>query len=172
MFHKRRLFVPAALVIISFFGVSAANAQNPNQQCYTVASLQGSYAMIGNYANNIAMALASEYFDGNGNLTRNAIVNQPLAGSTTGERTLTATISKGTYTVNCNGTGVLTRVLTNLTTGAVSTTVSDLVITGAMVQGGQLLATTVVDAQRTPSTIVAGGVFVTFVHTRLPDFNY
>jgi hypothetical protein len=31
------------------------------------------------------------------------------------------------------------------------------------------VATTIVDAQRVPSAIVPGGIFVTHVHTRLPD---
>jgi hypothetical protein len=98
------------------------------------------------------------------------MVNQPTAGSTTGARTLTKTTSTGTYTVNCNGTGVYTRQITNGTTGVVSTTVSDFVITGAISTfNGVFIATTVVDAQETPSTIVAGGVFVYFVHTRLPN---
>jgi hypothetical protein len=169
MSHKKNLIVLTAIIFTGFLGASAANAQNLNQQCYTLASLQGYYAAIGNYGDNVASALAARYLDGNGNLTGTGVVNGPTAGSTTGARTLTTTINTGTYTVNCDGTGTFNRVITNVTTGAVSTAVNDFIITGAIVQAGQLLATAIVDAQRTPSTIVPGGVFVTFVHTRLPD---
>jgi hypothetical protein len=165
MLSNQRLFVPATLILTSFFGVSALNAQNPS--CYTLASLQGSYAVIGNYGANVAMALAAEYLDGNGNLTRNAVVNQPTAGSTTGARTITTTTNTGTYTVNCDGTGTLTRIVT--ANGTPSTVVDDFTITGAIVKRGQLIATTIVSAQQTPSVVVPGGIFVTFVHTRQPD---
>ncbi len=165
MFSKKSLFVPAALILTSFLGVSAANAEPPH--CYTLASLQGSYAVIGNFGANVAMALAAEDVDGDGNLTRHGLVNQPLAGSTTGQRKLTTTTNTGAYTVNCDGTGTLTRIVTQATGS--STVVDDFIITGAIVKGGHLIATTIVDAQQTPSVVVPGGIFVTFVHTRLPD---
>jgi len=43
------------------------------------------------------------------------------------------------------------------------------VITHATIEDGHLIATSIADAQRTPSTIVAGGIFVTRVWTRLPS---
>jgi YD repeat-containing protein len=165
MFSNQRLFVPATLLLTSFFGVFAANAQNP--ACYNLASLQGSYAVIGSYGANVAMALAVEYLDGNGNLTRNAVVNQPTAGSATGARTLTTTTNTGTYSVNCDGAGTLTRIVT--ANGSPSMVVDDFTITAAIVKRGQLIATTIVSAQQTPSVVVPGGIFVTFVHTRQPD---
>jgi hypothetical protein len=168
MSTKKSWFVPAALVLTSFVGMSAASAQDATCQ-YTLASLQGSYAVIGNYSGGIALALGIESFDGQGNLTRNAIVNQPLTGSTTGERTRTITTSTGTYAVNCDGTGTYSRVITNATTGALSNTTGDFVITGAVVTDGQLIATAFTDAQTNSAVIVPGGVFVYFVHTRLPD---
>jgi hypothetical protein len=147
-------------------GISAASAEPP--QCYNLASLQGSYAVIGNYGANAAIALAVQYLDGNGNLTRNGTVNQPTAGSTTGERTITTTTNTGTYTVNCDGTGTVTRTVVQ-SNGNMSTVKDDFVITAAMRRGGQLIATTIVAAQQTPSVVVPGGVFVVFTHTRLPD---
>lgn len=164
MFSKKSLFVPAALILTSFLGVSAANAQI----CFTLASLQGSYAFIGNYGANVAIALGQRYLDGNGNLTGTAIINEPTAGSTTGARTITTATQAGTYTVNCDGTGQFNRILT-AADGTKSNQVDDFVITGEIVQDGQLIATTIVDAQEVPSAIVQGGVFLTRVHTRLPD---
>jgi hypothetical protein len=166
MFSRKSLFVPAALILTSFLGVSAANAENP--QCYTLASLQGSYAVIVNYGANVAIGLQAQYLDGNGNLTRTGILNQPTAGSTTGGRTVGTVSSTGTYTVNCNGTGTITRLVTKPDKTTASAT-DDFIITGAIVQGWQLIATTIVDAQRTPSVILSDGVFVTRTATRLPE---
>jgi hypothetical protein len=84
-------------------------------------------------------------------------------------RTRTITMSTGTYTVNCDGTGTLHRMQTNVTTGVTSTNESDIVITRAVVKDGQFIATALVSAQTTPSTIVPGGVFTNMVYTRLPD---
>jgi hypothetical protein len=55
----------------------------------------------------------------------------------------------------------------------------DFVITGATVSTNgsaywtnwSLIATSIVDAQRTPSTIVPGGIFLTRTWTLLPDTN-
>ncbi len=75
----------------------------------------------------------------------------------------------GTYTVNCDGTGVVTRILTVGTTQTLQ--YDDFVITGAVLRGGQLIATSVADATRTPSAIVAGGIFLTRVWTRVPQIE-
>jgi hypothetical protein len=105
--------------------------------------------------------------DGKGNLTGTFIVNEPLAGSTTGERNIVSGTQAGTYTVNCDGTGVITRILTVGTTQTEQ--FDDFVITRAIIEDGHLIATSVADAQRTPSTIVAGGIFLTRVWTCLPS---
>src|ERR1051326_5837440 len=171
MFNKS-WFVQAVVTSISFLSLSVVKAEPPQPplppQCYTLASLQGSYALIGNYAGGIGMALAVEFIDGQGNMTRQATVNQPLAGSTTGERTLTATMSTGTYTIRCDGTGTLHRTQTNVTTGVTSSNDSNIIITGAVVKNGQLIATSIISAQTTPSAIVPGGVFTSMVYTRVP----
>jgi hypothetical protein len=106
MSTRRRLSM-TLLFAFGLLGVSAAEAENP--QCYTLAGLQGSYAIIGNYGANVAMSLGMRVFDGNGNVTGSAIINEPTAGSTTGARTIVATTTTGTYTVNCDGTGQITR---------------------------------------------------------------
>ena len=111
MFSKKSLCVPAALILTSFVDVSAANAAPPTA-CYTLASLQGSYAVIVNYGANVALGLQAQFLDGNGNLTRTGVLNQPTAGSTTGARTVGTVSAAGTYTVNCDGTGTITRSVT------------------------------------------------------------
>jgi len=166
---KKFLVVPTVLVCFGFICTSAANAENPkNSPCYTLASLRGFYAVVGEYGSHIAISLGRRYFDGNGNLTQTFIVNEPTPGSTTGDRTIVNATQEGTYTVNCDGTGVISR---NLTTsnGITAHGEDDFVITAAVLRGDELIATTVVDAQKTPSAIVPGGIFLTRTYTRLPD---
>lgn len=169
MFPKKSLFVLATLLLLSCVTVQTAKAA---PECYTLASLEGSYTIIGHYGAHLAIALASGHFDGAGNFTSTFLVNEPLPGSTTGERKLVTGSQTGTYTVNCDGTGVITRVIT-LSTGLLGTVVSDLIITRAVhnhsERGEVPIATELVDAQRVPSLIVPGGTFLTRTYTRLPD---
>ena len=173
MFNKKRLFVPAALILASSLGVSAANAQSPTCP-YTIASLHGYYSIVANYNANVAMSLGSRYLDGMGNLTGTFILNAPTTGSTTGARTITTGTNVGTYTVNCNGTGQFTRVLKS--NGITATQVDDFIITTATRSlggyGNVMIATTIADADEVPSALIPGGLFVTRVHTRLPDLTF
>ncbi len=159
--------VQLALLSIALVFAGLAQAQSGGK-CYTTASLQGSYAVVVNYGANFAMGLQPEILDGNGNLSRTGINNQPVAGSTTGARTVGNVTSVGTYTVNCDGTGTITRIVTR-PDGTKATAADDFAITEAAEQDGKLIATTIVDVQRDPSVIAPGGIFVTRVHTRLPN---
>jgi hypothetical protein len=168
MFSRKRLFVPAVVILTSFFGVSAANAQDSTCP-YSLASLQGSYAVLVNYGAAVAIGLQIQVLDGKGNLTRTGVLNQPTAGSTTGARTVGTVSSTGTYTVNCSGTGAITRLVTK-PDGSTAPAIDDFIITESIKGIGRpSIATKIVDAQRDPSVILPGGVFVTRVHTRLPD---
>ena len=167
MFRNKNLFVPAMLIFAGFLGASSANAQVA--RCYTLASLQGNYAIVTTYGANVALALGTRTYDGNGNMTGTFTINEPTAGSTTGARTIVTGTQVGTYTMNCNGTGQISRVLTQ-SNGTVTTSLDDFVITGAAVLGGQLIATSATDAQEAPSAIVSGGLFVVRAYTRLPAF--
>lgn len=166
MFSNKSMSV-TSLILTAFLTVPAANADT---QCYTAASLKGTYAVIATYGANVALALAIRHFDGAGNLTGTFTLNEPTAGSTTGARTIVTGTQVGTYTVNCDGTGVITRTVT-ASNGVVAHQMDDFVITRAKVRddGGGLLATALEDAQRTPSAIVAGGIFLIRSYTRLPD---
>jgi hypothetical protein len=166
MFNKTGVFVPATLAFFGLLGMPAAFAQGP--QCYSLASLKGSYAVIGDYGAHVAITLATRSFDGQGNLSGTFIVNEPKTGSATGERTIVTGTQKGTYTVNCDGTGVFTRFVT-LSDGTTATQYDDFVITAAFSGWTSLVATKIVDAQRTPSIVVPGGIFLTRTYSRLPD---
>lgn len=99
------------------------------------------------------------------------IVNGPTAGSTTGARTITKGTQVGTYTVNCDGTGVITRTVT-LATGQIETFVDDFVTTAAVRSWGDvLIATTISDVAENPTTAGAApaGLYQTRVQTRLPN---
>lgn len=149
-------------------GVSAARADD-GTHCYTLASIRGTYAVIGTYGANVAIALGIRHYDGQGNLSGTFTINEPDPASTTGGRKIVTGTNVGTYTVNCDGTGVVSRTVTS-STGVVAVQHDDFVITQAKVQDdGQLLATGVADAQRVPSAIVAGGIFLIRSYTRRPD---
>jgi hypothetical protein len=163
--RKASCFVVTLLLILAGAGTPHGLAQD-SRPCFTLASLKGAYSMIGTYGANVAIALAKRYVDREGNLTGAFLVNEPTPGSTTGARSIITGSQTGTISVNCDGTGVITRVLT---VGGVQTTqMDDFAITEATISDGELIATKVVDAQRTPSAIVAGGIFLTRTWTRVP----
>jgi hypothetical protein len=53
--------------------------------------------------------------------------------------------------------------------GIVVTTVDNFAVTGAIVKDGQLIATSITDAQQIPSALVPGGIFLFRNYARLPD---
>jgi hypothetical protein len=161
-----RRTVRLATVLTLFVTCALFTAAQERQACFTLASLKGSYSVVGTYGANIAIALAKRYIDGDGNLTGTFVVNEPTAGSTTGARSLVTGTQAGTVSVNCDGTGVVTRILT--VAGVETTQMDDFVITEAKFRDGELVATTIVDAQRTSSAIVPGGVFLRRTWTRVP----
>ena len=167
----RRLCIPVAILLASFLGVSAANADDSACR-YTLASLQGKYAIVVTYLPTFAaVAIGTRSYDGAGNMTGTFIVNGPTAGSTTGARTITKGTQVGTYTVNCDGTGVITRTVT-LATGQVETFVDDFVTTAAVpTWSGAMIATTITDVAENPTTAGAApaGLYQTRVQTRLPN---
>jgi len=166
MFNAKACVVATAITISGCTAVLPAWADD--DKCYSVESLVGTYAVIGTYGANVALALALREFDGQGNLTGTFTLNEPTPGSATGARTIVTGNQVGTYTVNCDGTGVITRTVTS-STGVVAHQMDDFVITKAMKHHGKLIATALTDAQRTPSAIVAGGIFLFRNYTRLPD---
>jgi hypothetical protein len=168
MFNKRSLFVPAALVSFALLGISAARADD-DMHCFTVASVRGTYAVVATYSANVALAFGVRHFDGQGNLKGTFVLNAPVVGSPTGARTIITGTQVGTYTVNCDGTGTITRTLTS-STGVVTTQTDDFLITKSREREyGQRLATALEDAQRTPSALVPGGLFVFRSYTRQSD---
>jgi hypothetical protein len=102
-------------------------------------------------------------------LTATFTLNAPDLTSTTGARKIITGTQVGTYTVNCDGTGVETRTLTS-STGVVTTQVDDFLITQAVRrEDNGFLATGLEDMVRVPSALVPGGLFVFRSYTRRPD---
>jgi hypothetical protein len=167
----RRLHIPAAILLASFLAASAANAQDAKCR-YTLASLQGKYAIVVTYLPTFAaVAIGTRSYDGAGNMTGTFIVNGPVAGSATGARMITKGTQVGTYTVNCDGTGVITRT-TTLATGQTNTFVDDFVTTAAVSSWRDvMIATTITDVAENPTTAGAApaGLYQTRVQTRLPN---
>ena len=95
MFNRKNWLARTGFVCASLLCVAAANAQDP--ACpYNIASIQGSYPTLAFYGNSIALSLAVAIADGKGTIDSNFILNLPLAGSTSGARTITSGNNKGT----------------------------------------------------------------------------
>lgn len=156
--------------IIVVFGIlawevtPALNAQGAavGAHHYSVASLQGDYAVVNHYGANLALGIGTGHFDGNGNLQGSLLLNRPTS---TGDRQLVPLTFNGTYTVNADGTGTIFLAVT-LPGGAIKTATEDFVITRTDLIGGILVATEIIDEQREPSLVLGNGVFVTQDYTR------
>lgn len=166
MFQKKIWLVPAVLVSLSLAGAGSLSGAEP--KCFTLESLKGSWSSITEYGTKVGVAYAIRTVDAEGNMTGVFVQNQPVVGDATGARLMSNGTAKGVYKVNCNGTGTVTRTVTS-SLGVTTFPVDDFIITKAVVKGKQLVATEMIDAQRTPSALVPGGVFVTRIHTRLPN---
>jgi len=166
MFNLKLLLAPTAVISALLAGALPAQAQSP--ACYTLESLQGQFAVVGTYGSNIAIAYGVRSHDAFGNMSAAFVTNQPVAGSPTGARTSVSGVNRATYAINCDGSGVVTRVAT-LADGTTIPAFDDFLVTEGVVQNGKLVATAMVDAQRIPSGIVLGGVFLTRKYTRLPN---
>lgn len=158
--------LPLALLVLGVLGASNVKAEE-KPKCYTTASFEGSWSIVATYGANVAKAFGKRTVDDNGNFTGTFLLNGPTAGSTTGQRTISTGTQQGFITVNCDGTGKITRVLTS-STGVVTNQIDDFVVTGAIEKGGRLIVTRFEDAVETPSALVPGGIFVTRVQTRVP----
>jgi len=166
MFSTKSLNMPVTALLCSFLGAATASAQSPT--CYTKESLQGTWATLTIYGSNIALALVAGTLDAEGRMNRTFTLNAPTTGSTTGERTITTGLNVGTLDVNCDGTGVFTRVLT-ASTGATANQFDDFFITASIEKDGKLIATQITDAVRVPSLLVQPGIFASRIHYRRPD---
>jgi hypothetical protein len=175
MFQTKNRVAAAVLIVSSLsLGVPSLvlsqdvgnNDDHPSWK-YSEASFKGHYAVVGTYGANVAQALGTLTVN-DGKIVTKEIVNEPLAGSKTGERTLVKISSTGTFTIASDGTGVVTDGV-KLADGSIATVTEDLVITKAEVIDGELVATELVSAQREASVVVPGGVFLTRHYTRRPN---
>jgi hypothetical protein len=146
-------------------GAAVAHAEDAHSHCYTAASFQGPWAVAATYGANVAVAMGRRIWDENGKFTGTFVLNAPTPGSPTGERTVTNGTQTGYFSsLNCDGTGTVTRLL-----NGTLTQVDDFLVTKADVKGEKLIVTEFVDLGRGPSALVPGGLFVRRVHTRLPN---
>ena len=169
MLQRNAWFVPALLLGCFVLGrAQSASGQeewSDDSRGYTLASFRGNFGVTATYGANIAAALGTQTFDGHGNLKGSAIVNQPAAN---GARIVVNISFTGTYTVNRDGTGVMSLTIT-LPNGTTANATEDFVVTKGKLRQGMPIATEIVDAQEQPSTVIPGGVFVTHTYTRRPQ---
>src|ERR1700710_199246 len=82
----------------------AAEEANRTAAAYTLASLNGDYAVVGSYGANVARLLGSYHADGRGFIEGQAVVNQPGPGTT---RIVVPITFSGPYTIDADGSGVI-----------------------------------------------------------------
>ena len=153
----------AFLVLLTLSLLPYRQAQS-QQQPFTQASLQGQYAVVGSGGNHTAASIGIETYDGQGNVTRILILNEPDANQT---RKVVRLTGQGTYRVQPNGMGTAT-IVNTLPNGSTFTSHLDFVVTRATTAKAhdEKLATEVVAILR--ETGIAAPL-VTFVLSRLPD---
>lgn len=171
------VFVSAlTLVLLLLIGFARSNSgtvlasQEGNEAAqehysYSVASIKGTYAFVGTYAGRVAANWGVVTFDGLGSVKGSVTVNQPNADGT---RNIVKVGLAGTDTVNPNGTGNVSFVVT-FPDGHTANVTEDLVITKAEVHQGMLIATAMFEAQEQPSVVLSGKIFVTHTYSRIPD---
>ena len=172
MLHLSRRFMSALVLLMAGLSSAAvAQAQHPSganrTAPYTLRSLEGTYAVVGTFGNHVAQSQDVWTFDGKGNCSAVALLNEP---DPNGQRVLVPITISGTYTVDPNGTGVLVLTVTLSNDGTIALT-EDVLITRAKVTDGQKVATEYVGMLRELAVGVGGaeGTFATFVATRRPD---
>ena len=141
------------------------NDGSPEHRGYSVESVNGSYAFIGTYAGLVASSFGVVTFNGAGRVKGSLMVNQP---NPDGSRSIVNVGIAGTYSVNPDGTGTNSLVVT-LPDGHTANVTEDLVIRKAEVDRGVLTATSIFEAQEQPSVVLSGDVYVTHTYTRRPD---
>lgn len=173
---RRRLYGLLNLLVlpsIGFIGLGSnpvlaeqlGRGNPPDRLEYSPASLSGNYAFVGTYADHVAANLGVVAFDGLGTAEGSILVNQP---GVNGSREIVNVTVEGTYSVNANGTGTIQFVVT-FPDGRTADVTEDFVITRSERRGRSLLATSIFEAQRQPSVVISGTVFVVHTLTRLPD---
>lgn len=175
MFKRTGLFIGQMFALVMLVQVSVAYAHD-GDDCYTVSSIQGSWAVVTTFGANFAKALGTRTVDENGAFTGTALINAPANTTSpgavsflswTGLRMISHVTQMGSFTtVNCDGTGQITRTLTAST--GTTQQIDDFVITRGVVDHGRRIATEIQDVQEVPSAATQGSFFVTRVHTRQP----
>jgi hypothetical protein len=145
-------------------GQHVAVAAQEQRDEWSLATLNGEFALVGTYGANVARLLGTYVVDGQGNLSGSGRINLPGPG---GQRVIVDISFEGTYTVEADGTGT-TSLMVTLPGGATLQTTTDFVVTKSTRLRGVRVATEIASAQREPSTVL-GGAFVTFVSTRRSD---
>lgn len=166
--QRGRIISPIIAVLSSFAAWGATPALIAQSAAagalheYSVASIQGDYAVVNHYGANLALGIGTTQFDGTGTLRGSLLLNRPTS---TGARELVPLTSVGTYSVNADGTGTIILAVT-LPGGTIRTATEDFVITRTKWIRGALVATEIIDEQREPSLVLGNGVFVTQDYAR------
>ncbi len=163
--------LPLAIFLVSAIaGCSLVSAQNTGDQerkadqPYSVASLNGEWALVGTYTNGIARQLGVVRFE-DGDVTGFLRVN--VQGATPTQRIVVYLSFKGTITVADDGTGIGTLSVT-YPDGSLHPATLDMLITKAYERRNAKIATEIATMQRETPALSPGALIVATL-TRRPD---
>jgi hypothetical protein len=140
------------------------NIEARRNRPYTLASVNGEFAVVGTFGANVARQLGVVRIN-DGQVTGFARANRP--GNAPNERALYSFTITGTITVNEDGTGVVSGTAT-FPDGSTLEFHLDTLITKAKEVHGVKIATEIADMQREASPVV-DGQFIVHTLTRRPD---
>ena len=152
---NRKLLASLALLIVGALSVRSARANDADQEVYNLASFHGDYAVVGAGGSNVAALLGTLTADGHGGVSGSALANLP--GPTA--RTLVQITYSGTYSVNPDGTGLMTLTVT-LPSGRTAAGTLDLLITESRNTRDQSIAIKISGMQRELVSSLSGGLVV------------
>jgi len=154
------LALTVCLISTMLFGSRAGSTAE--RKGYTLASIEGEYAVVGTYAGEIAGLIGVSKTDKNDNVEGSAVVNMPGASN----MQVVPISWMGVQTINEDGSGTIS--LTVTLPNATQTVTQDFVIAKAVKVDGVKKAIELRTMQREPSSLVAGE-FISDVLTRRPD---
>ena len=159
----RLLLVLGAVCSLILRATPVRDVRAQQQTDFNAASLSGTYALVGTGGAHETASIGIETYDGQGNMTRSLILNEP--GPEQNRHIITIT-GEGIYSVQANGMGT-TIIINTLPDGTTFFSHLDFVITQATTSSNGAKAATEVFAMLRETGIAAP--LVTFVLRRLPD---
>ncbi len=152
----RKLMLVSILVGAAAFPPAVPAADQDHDQPYSVASLDGEFALVGTYTGGIARQLGVVHFN-DGDVSGYLRVN--VQGVTPTQRVVVYLAFAGTTTMADDGTGVVTLTVT-YPDGSLHPATLDTLVTKAQESRGNKIATEIATMQRDTPALSPGALIV------------